>query len=166
MDVRIEWGDGSRLGELRPLWLALHRHHRVVATYGPLVADDEASWERRRDRYREALASGAGTLAIASTGEGVVGYAFALLHPGADDTFEHPGAGYAELYSLSVAEHVRGQGIGGRLCDALESELARRGVSDWEVAVMAGNSAAARFYRRRGFLPSEELLRRPSTERR
>lgn len=166
MEVRVELGDASRLAELRPLWLALHRHHRAVASYGPLVADDEVSWERRHRRYREALACGEGTLAIASAGESVVGYAFALLHPGVDDTFEYAGDGYAELFSLCVAEHVRGQGIGGRLCDALETELAEQGVSEWEVAVMAGNSAAMRFYRRRGFAPSEELLRRSITERR
>ncbi|WP_291418429.1 N-acetyltransferase [Actinophytocola sp.] len=69
------------------------------------------------------------------------------------------GDGYAELFSLCVAEQVRGQGIGGRVCDVIESEFAERGVTEWEVAVMAGNSAAARCYRRRGFAPSEELLR-------
>jgi ribosomal protein S18 acetylase RimI-like enzyme len=136
-----------------------------VASYGPLVADEEVSWGRRNRRYREALASQEGILALASTGEAVVGYALVLVHRGGDDTFEPAGDGYAELYSLSVAEHVRGQGVGSQLCDAVEAEVAALGVSEWEVAVMAGNSAAARFYRRRGFAPSEELLRRSITRK-
>jgi hypothetical protein len=31
--------------------------HRRVASYGPLVADQQASWERRRRSYQEALAA-------------------------------------------------------------------------------------------------------------
>jgi ribosomal protein S18 acetylase RimI-like enzyme len=163
--VQVELGDASRVAELRPLWLALHRHHRVVASYGPLVEDEELSWELRRHRYLEALAAGDGTLVIASARGNVVGYAFVLLHPGADDTFEHAGDGYAELFTLCVAEHMRGHGIGGLLCDTVEAHLAERGVSDLEVAVMAGNGAAARFYHRRGYAPAEELLRRRITVR-
>jgi ribosomal protein S18 acetylase RimI-like enzyme len=109
--IRVELGDGSRLAELRPLWEALRRHHQAVASYEPLVADEELSWERRVRRYRETLASGEGILAVALAAEAVVGYAFVLVHRGADDTFEFVGDGFAELFSLCVAEHVRGQGI-------------------------------------------------------
>jgi ribosomal protein S18 acetylase RimI-like enzyme len=161
--VRFELAGVERVEELRPLWLALHRHHRQVASYGPLVADEEASWARRRRRYREALAAGEGILAVATAAAGPVGYAFVVLHPGPDDTFAYAGDRDAELFTLSVAPRARGQGIGGRLCDLVEAELAQRGVTELEVAVTAGNREALGCYRRRGFRPSEELLRRPIT---
>jgi ribosomal protein S18 acetylase RimI-like enzyme len=159
--VGFELAGVAAVEQLRSLWLALHRHHREVASYGPLVADEEASWERRRRRYQEALAAGEGILAVATTADGPVGYAFVVLHEGPDDTFAYEGDRYAELFTLSVAPRARGRGVGGRLCDLVEAELAARGVSELEVAVMAGNDDALRFYRRRGFRPSEELLRRP-----
>jgi ribosomal protein S18 acetylase RimI-like enzyme len=164
--VRFELADGPWIEQLQALWLALHRHHREVASYGPLVSDEQASWERRQRRYREALASGEGLLAVATTAEGPVGYAFVMLHGGPDDTFEYEGERYAELFTLSVAPQARGRGIGSRLCELVEAELAARGVAELEVAVMAGNSEAVRFYRQRGFRPSEELLRRPIAPKR
>jgi ribosomal protein S18 acetylase RimI-like enzyme len=160
-EIRFEAAGPSEIDLVRPLWLALHRHHRQVASYSSLVADEQASWERRRRRYREALASGNGLLAIATGPHGPIGYAFAIVHAGPDDTFEYEGESYGELFSLSVAEDARGQGVGSRLCDVIEAELSARGVTELEVAVMVGNDEAARFYRRRGFQPSEELLRRP-----
>jgi ribosomal protein S18 acetylase RimI-like enzyme len=163
---RFELAGVARVEQLRPLWLALHRHHRQVASYGPLLADEQASWERRRRRYQEALATGEGILAVATAAEGPVGYAFVVLHQGPDDTFGYDGDRYAELFTLSVAPQARGRGIGGRLCDLVEAELAERGVTELEVAVMAGNGDALRFYRRHGFRPSEELLRRPLTPKR
>jgi hypothetical protein len=49
--LSISAGGIDRLDELRPLWLALHEHHRRVGAL-PVVADDEVSWRRRRERYR------------------------------------------------------------------------------------------------------------------
>ena len=42
--------------------------------------------------------------------------------------------------------------------DAVDAELERRGVRDLEVAVMAGNDRARRFYERRGLRAGEVLL--------
>ena len=159
--VQFELAGAADVDRLRPLWVALHRHHRAVASYGPLVADEGNSWQRRRDRYLAAFDSGQAVLAIATAADGrPVGYAFVLLHPGPDDTFDQPTSGYAELYSLSVAPHARGHGIGTGLCELIETELADRGITDFEVAVMAGNDDATRFYQHRGYQPSEHLLRR------
>ena len=160
-NVEVALADATALDDLRPLWLALHHHHREVATFGPLLDDDAASWARRRARYEEALASARGILAVARIAGAPVGYAFALLHPGPDDTFEYEGDAYGELYTLSVAPEARGRGIGTRLVACVEAELARRGATVIEVAVMSGNRDAARLYRRLGFEPSEELMRRP-----
>ena len=76
---------------------------------------------------------------------------------GDDDTWP-VGAALAELVSLAVAPEARGQGLGTALMDAVDAELERRGVRDLEVAVMAGNDRALRFYERRGLRAGEVLL--------
>jgi ribosomal protein S18 acetylase RimI-like enzyme len=146
---------------VRELWLALHRHHREVAAIQPLVADDEVSWDRRRATYVEQLRAGRALLLVASEdGQAVpIGYAFVLLHPGPDDTFTF-GDQYAELYTLAVAPDARNQGAGTALMDAVDAELDRRGIEDLQVAVMAGNDRALRFYERRGLVQGEVVLYR------
>jgi ribosomal protein S18 acetylase RimI-like enzyme len=157
--VKIELAGTDRVGDLRELWLALHHHHRKVVGSLPLVEDDEASWLRRCELYRRRLSSGAGFLVLASVGDEVVGYAFICIEEGPDDTFP-VGARYAELYSLSVAERVRGKGIGTRLLDFVDRELARLRIVDVSVSVMVGNNAALRLYERRGFRVAETVLYR------
>jgi ribosomal protein S18 acetylase RimI-like enzyme len=88
-----------------------------------------------------------------------VGYAFVRLEQGADDTFPI-GERYAELYSLSVAPEWRGQGLGTRLLDFVDAELASRGIRDLIVSVMLGNTDAQRLYERRGLRPAEIVLYR------
>jgi ribosomal protein S18 acetylase RimI-like enzyme len=68
---------------------------------------------------------------------------------GPDETFA-VGRRYAELYSLSIAPEERGGGIGTRLLDELDRQLAAASIADLVVAVMTGNHAARRFYERRG----------------
>jgi ribosomal protein S18 acetylase RimI-like enzyme len=57
-----------------------------------------------------------------------------------------------------VAPEARGGGVGTALMDALEEHLARLGIADLSIAVMAGNDDALRFYRRRGLVPVELVL--------
>ncbi len=125
----------------------------------PLVDDDELSWQRRRATYLDRLRSKAGFLVLASEADIVVGYALVCIEPGPDDTFPL-GDRYAEVYSLSVSPDLRGQGIGTRLLDFVDEELARRSIEDLKVAVMAGNTDAQRLYERRGLLPAELVLYR------
>ena len=47
----------------------------------------------------------------------------------------------------------RGQGIGGALLDAVDAELAARGVDDLMIGVMEGNDGARRLYEQRGLTP-------------
>lgn len=157
--VRFELAGTERVDELRELWLALHRHHRAVVRSLPLVEDDEQSWQRRRARYLDRLSSGGGLLAIAVEEEAVVGYALVCVERGPDDTFP-VGERYAELYSLSVLPHLRGQGIGTRLLDFVDRELGRRAIYDLKVAVMEANGDARRLYERRGLRPAEITLYR------
>src|SRR5438270_445963 len=62
--------------------------------------------------------------------------------------------------SPRCAEDHRGRGLGGRLLDAVDAELAARWIRDLKVAVMAGNEAAQRFYERCGLRPCELVLYR------
>jgi GNAT superfamily N-acetyltransferase len=143
--------------DLRPLFLALHRHHRSVANL-PLVPDDEA-WRARRATYLAWFAERRALLFVARTQETPVGYALVVWHEGADDTFPLAPR-YAEVYTLSVAEEARGGGVGGRLLDAVDEALADEGDPPVVIAVMAGNADALRFYARRGHVPGEMLLYR------
>jgi ribosomal protein S18 acetylase RimI-like enzyme len=141
---------------LRDLWIALHHQHRAVSPL-PLVADDEASWRARSTLYRRWLAEGTAFGILAGRPGEAVGYAICCLYDGPDDTFPF-GERYGDLYSLCVAEQERAQGIGSRLLDAVDAELAARGVHDLRISVLAGNERARRLYERRGFGVGELVL--------
>ena len=161
MSLEIAVAGAERIDELEPLWLALHRHHREVAAQ-PVVADDAASWTRRRAWYLEMLAGGEDVVLIAERGGRPVGYAFLHLHHGPDDTWPVDGR-WGEVVSLSVLPDERGAGVGTALLDAVDAELAARGIRDLQVAVMAGNADALRLYQRRGLEPGELVLFRFGT---
>jgi ribosomal protein S18 acetylase RimI-like enzyme len=157
-DAQITAIGADRLAELEPLWRSLHQHHRSVADLA-VLADDDLSWQRRRDGYRTLLEGGDAFVLLATVEAAPVGYAVVKIRPGDDDTWP-VGAHLAELISLAVAADTRGQGLGTALMDAVDAELERRGVHDLEVAVMAGNDRALRFYERRGLRAGELLLYR------
>jgi ribosomal protein S18 acetylase RimI-like enzyme len=162
-DVIIERADVTAVDELEALFLALHRHHRAVTAL-PLV-DDSTAWRARRASYLGWFAERRALLFVARAGGAPVGYALVLRHAGEDDTFPLA-RGYAEVYSLSVAEAARGAGVGGRLLDAVDAALAAEGDPPLVIAVMAGNDDALRFYTRRGMVPGELLLYRfPASQR-
>jgi ribosomal protein S18 acetylase RimI-like enzyme len=146
----------EELPELEPLWRSLHRHHRAVADV-PVLADDDLSWQRRRDWYRSMLAAGSAFALVARSGGTAVGYAYVHVRPGDDDTWP-VGAQMAELVSLAVAPDRRGHGVGTALLDAVDAELDRRGIDDLEVGVMSGNHRAVAFYERRGLRVGELLM--------
>jgi len=157
--IRVELCAADRVDDVRDLWLQLHHHHRRVAPALPLVDEDALSWHRRRALYLDRLERGTGFLALAVDAEVVVGYALVCIENGPDDTFPLSER-YAELYSLSVAEHARGNGIGTQLLDVVDSELAALGIHELKVAAMVGNDAARRFYERRGLRAAEVVLYR------
>jgi ribosomal protein S18 acetylase RimI-like enzyme len=157
--MKVELAGVERVDEVRELWLELHRHHRAVVGTLPLVEDDEASWQRRRALYLDRLGAETGFLVLAVERGAAVGYALVCIERGPDDTFP-VGDPYAELYSLSVTADHRGLGIGTRLLDFVDGELARRSIRDLKVAVMSGNREAQRLYERRGLRPAETILYR------
>jgi ribosomal protein S18 acetylase RimI-like enzyme len=157
--TKLELAGIDRLDAVKELWLALHHHHRAVVRTVPLVDDDELSWRLRRALYAERLSAGSAFLVLASRDGTTVGYALVCIEEGPDDTFP-VGERYAELYSLSVAPAVRGQGIGTLLLDYVDRELADRAIRDLKVAVMVGNTDARRLYERRGLRLGELVLYR------
>jgi ribosomal protein S18 acetylase RimI-like enzyme len=146
----------ERVDELEALWLTLHRHHRQVSTM-PVQPDDALSWQLCRANYARRIDAGEGFLVIADRAGRVCGYAMVVLRPGPDDTYPFAGT-FAEVLTLIVSPDERGGGIGGRLLDAVDAELAASGITDQVIAVMAGNDAAQRLYERRGFRPGEIIL--------
>jgi ribosomal protein S18 acetylase RimI-like enzyme len=156
--VTIRKAGPEILGQLQPLWLALHAHHQSVAppaAYQP----DERSWQARRAAYEEWLAAPGSFVLVAERGDDLVGYALVAVRPGPDDTWVS-GDRLAELETLSVAPEERGQGIGSRLLDAVDAELARLGIGDLFIAALVGNVAAIRLYERRGLRPVMTYLAR------
>lgn len=156
--VEITSGCAEDIRELRAPFLAMHEHHRRLTSL-PLTEPDERAWSARTATYEQHFREGRALLHLARAGGRCVGYAFTVLHEGGDDTFPL-GAGHAELYSLAVLPERRGEGIGTRLLDAVDAELAARSVPHLTVAVMIGNDAALRLYRRRGLVPAELVMYR------
>ena len=143
--TRLDLAGAERVDDRSALWLALHHHHRVAVGTLPLVEDDELSWSvAARCTLTDSVPGG--FVVVAVEGDDVVGYALVCIENGPDDTYP-VGQRYAELYSLSVAPQLRGRGIGTRLLDFVDEELARRSIEDLKVAVMVSNTDAERLVR-------------------
>jgi ribosomal protein S18 acetylase RimI-like enzyme len=157
MAPRIALAGPDRIDELRPLWLQLHHHHATGSPVQPFV-DDETSWTRRRVSYVETF-DGGGFALVADGDSGPVAYAMVRIHEGGDDSWAM-GDRWGEVWTLVVDERVRGQGIGSALLDAVDAELASRGVTDLMIGVMEGNDGARRLYERRGLIQGWRQLYR------
>jgi ribosomal protein S18 acetylase RimI-like enzyme len=153
-EIEIARAGAERIDDVEPLWHALHRHHRSVAGHlaavAPFRTDDE-SWARRRAFYERLFAKPDSFFLLAERGGRLVGYA-AVSVGGTEATLE-VGPRVGSLESLSVLPEERGQGLGGRLMDAVYDELRRLGVEEITLAVMEGNDDAWRFYERLGLVP-------------
>jgi ribosomal protein S18 acetylase RimI-like enzyme len=159
MAPRIALAGLERVDALRPLWLQLHHHHARISRVQPFV-DDDTSWTVRREGYVEILGAG-GVVLMAEDDDGLAGYALVKIHEGGDDSWALADR-WGEVWTLVVDERRRGQGIGSALLDAVDAELARRGVHDLMIGVMEGNDAARRLYERRGLVPGWLQLYRVS----
>ncbi|WP_030251526.1 GNAT family N-acetyltransferase [Streptomyces violens] len=157
MDQRlsITYISADRLDDLEPLWKALHRHHVAVAGHLEQLSPSlspEASWRNRRAKY-EAWLAAPDVFALAAEADGeLVGYAMARVKEQQPGSWER-GAKTGVLESLSVRADQRGGGIGSRLFEAVRAEFVSRGAREFELAVIASNADAIRFYTRQGLLP-------------
>ena len=157
MAPQIALAGRDRIDELRPLWLQLHHHHERVSRVQPFV-DDDTSWTMRRRGYEETF-DGGGFALLAEDERGLVGYAMVRIHDGPDDSWDL-GDRYGEVWTLVVDEDARGGGLGSALLDAVDDELATRGISALVIGVMEGNDDAQRLYERRGLVPGWRQLYR------
>lgn len=155
-ELRLLRGSASDLSSLEPLWVAVHHQHvESMPQLAPYV-DDATTWAHRLELYRELLKK-AGTIRLFAEIDGKrVGYGVAhILEPAETwvvDTWV-TASRIGEIESISVLPDYRNQGIGTRLLDRLEHELADAGVSDLILGVLPDNAAAIRMYERRGFNP-------------
>jgi [ribosomal protein S18]-alanine N-acetyltransferase len=92
--------------------------------------------------WREELARDDRRWRVLRLGADTVGFAGLWLAPDA-----------AHVLRLAVAPAQRGRGLGGTLLDDLLDRAARAGRRALTLEVRAGNEAAIRLYRRRGFVP-------------
>ena len=116
--------------------------------------DDTTTWAHRTILYRDLLIKAGTILLLAEVAGERVGYGLAHIHEAGDtwaaDTWlTAPTVG--EIESVSVLPEYRNQGIGTRLLERLEHELADLGVTDLIRGTLPGNAAAIRMYERRGF---------------
>lgn len=161
--VKVRRGSQADLPLLEPLWISVHhRHAQSMPELAPYV-DDAQTWAARSALYAELLTKPDTVLLLASSGQTLVGYALAHVMAAADtwaaDTWQtSPQIG--EIESLAVLPSYRRQGIGTRLLDMLEAELAASGIHDLVIGVLPGNAGAIHLYQRRGFRPTWTYLSR------
>ena len=152
--MRILRAGRERIDDLQPLWESLHEHHATVAPdlsrVGPVRAAGD-SWAVRRALYEEWLAEPDAFVLIAEFMGQPVGYALVHLR-GPEETWA-TGARIGVLETLVVLPGERGRGIGSALFDRAYEELRELGVTELEVAVIARNAEALRFYERQGMVP-------------
>jgi ribosomal protein S18 acetylase RimI-like enzyme len=161
--VTLSRGGPADIDALEPVWVAVHRRHvDAMPELAPYV-DDATTWRERRRLYVELLARPGTVLVVARAEGAVVGYGLAHVLPVREtwlaDTWR-TGERIGEIESVGVLPGHRGRGLGTRLLDALEDELAAAGVDDLIVGALAGNSGAIRLYERRGYRPTWTYLSR------
>ncbi|GFG54831.1 hypothetical protein CQY20_14945 [Mycolicibacterium agri] len=154
---RLRTGGVDDLDLLEPLWVAVHQRHReAMPELAPYVSDAE-TWRARRALYEQLIASPDTLLLIAFVGENAVGYGLTHVLPVAGSWIEDTwvtGDRVGEIESLSVLPEYRGSGLGSELLDRLERHLHERGVNDFILGALSGNSDALRLYQRRGYQPT------------
>jgi ribosomal protein S18 acetylase RimI-like enzyme len=161
--ARVRRGSADDLPALEPLWVSVHhKHAESMPELAPYV-DDGQTWAARCALYAELLAKPDTVLLLAYDGDALIGYGLAHVMAARDtwvaDTWQ-TGARIGEIESLAVLPEYRGSGIGTRLLEALEAELAADGVRDLILGVLPGNTDAIRLYQRRGYRPTWTYLSR------
>jgi GNAT superfamily N-acetyltransferase len=162
-DVEIVRVGAESVDRFEPLWLALRAHHESLEPHIEMI-EPARSWELRREVEIGFLDHPDAFALIAVRDGRDIGYAVVTIHPGPDDTWV-TGDRIAEVETLSVLPEARGAGVGTRLLDRVDVELDSAGIHDLQIAVVAVNDDARRFYERRGLRPRIVLLSRLTGER-
>ena len=148
----------TQLDDLAPLYRELHVHQVAGSPrLGDLPArGPEEAWTLRRRRYEDWLRQDGSFLLTASIGSRLVGFALVTVSPGYDGW--RSGERVGEFRELVVAADVHGCGIGSSLLDASRRELARAGIREFRLNVVAGNASAERFYLRHGLVRVSQVM--------
>lgn len=96
--------------------------------------------------------------AAQAAGEGLVLIADLDAFPVGQLWVRFAGACVPRFWALRVMPVHQGAGLGSRLLDYGEAELARRGFETWEIGAEKSNLAALRFYRSRGYAIAYEQI--------
>jgi GNAT superfamily N-acetyltransferase len=157
--ITIVRGRRELLDAPHALWLALRDHHHALAPeLGPVRSDDD-SWQGRRAQYAGWLeADDRSFFLVARRDAQTLGYAFVRPTRSTSATWDADHDAL-ELETLSVAPAARGTGIGARLVALVREEVERGGYGGLQVAALAANADALRFYEREGFAPEFIFLR-------
>lgn len=158
-EIEVRRGAVADVESVWPLWASMVEHHRVVAGDDWPVRSAEAAWAIRREQYVGWLDDGSGTLLLATTEAGLIGYAVLQIQSSGATWDLGPSIG--ELESLAVAPEARGAGVGHRLMDECRALLREHGVEYWTVGVVEVNEDAVRLYLREGFRPYYRQLLGP-----
>ena len=154
MSVDIGPAARDELDTIADLWVTLAAEQRRHGSHLHSAAN--------RETARESLARHlvVGGLAVARD-DGIVGFV----------SYEREMAGYDRssdrgvVHNLYVVPYRRNEGIGSRLLDAAESDLADSGVDRVSLEALAANEAGRRFYERHGYRPHRvELEKRVETD--
>lgn len=152
-EISIDLVGPERLDDLRPLWESLSDHHVEVAprlqALGP-VRSPAGSWAVRRAHYASLFEDPSAFALVASVAGTPVGYALVQTR-GPEESWDT--GPVAVLETLAVLPAQRRSGIGAALVRAMMAELRGRGIDHWEVATIATNEEAIRFYERLDVLP-------------
>jgi ribosomal protein S18 acetylase RimI-like enzyme len=153
--ITIEMLDPADIDEVGPLWKALLDHIAALPEALVPVRPSDESWVLEREVMLEAVKGDAFVLVARREGK-AIGYLFAIIE--GPDPVWYTGDTHAELGHLSVAGPERGNGLGSALLDAMDEELARRGIEDVVIGVDTGNVVAANLYESRGYRPDFRLF--------
>jgi ribosomal protein S18 acetylase RimI-like enzyme len=151
--MEIVRAGAERIDDLEPLWASLNLHHVEISPELRALGEvrtREASWRVRRALYEEWLANDDAFVLVAQDDGRPVGYALVDFR-GPEEAWA-TGERIAELQTLAVLPEHRGQGIGTQLVEAAFARLRALGVTEIEVATLANNAGAQRFYERLGLL--------------
>lgn len=155
-ETQISEGGIERVGELEPLWAAMHSYHSEMAQTVAPTRELADSWQRRRPQYEQWLSEENAWLLIAEQDGTAIGYAVVTVEEG-PPTWQ-VGELVAELKSLVVVPEARGGGIGAMLVARAREIAAEAGAPRMAVSVAHANADALRFYAREGFAPFYVLL--------
>jgi ribosomal protein S18 acetylase RimI-like enzyme len=92
-----------------------------------------------------------GSILVAETGAGLVGYVTLLAEVTSEDEADEVLHTYAYVGDLAVSKASRGQGVGQALIAECERLARQAGQKHLRLTVLAENTVARRFYRASGF---------------